>query len=89
MDKDKIIEVINKYYLNKLDQAEAWDIVEEYCIERGKEDDDKLFLFLTLCSKLQLFPVLLEDVFSYYRRNLGLIVLYKNTPKGKEILFIY
>ena len=91
MDKDKLINVTKRFYKNELSIPEAHIFLKEYCIERGKEDIEKIDIFLQMMTFSNQLGALMEFAINYYRREYDLVMLYKPIANSsdRDIILIY
>lgn len=72
MDREKAIEICNKYYQDQLDFEKVFNIIAEYALAKGKTQEQ-----IVLLSKvLAINPIALSSCFKYvvdyYRREYSL-----------------
>ena len=72
MDKEKAIEICNKFYKDQLGFDEALNIIVEYSLEKGKTQEQIVLLSKVLANITIVFSQCLQSVIDYYRREYSL-----------------
>lgn len=85
MDKDKFMALLEKHYSKRLTHSDALQLIFEYCLERGKEED--------ICRKfidvLPLTPYFLhcfEQALHWYKAKFNITEIMK--PQGEGWIVI-
>lgn len=85
MDKDKIIKII-KDYNNSQITSDSIELIQEYCIEKGKEPKDVSLFINTLVQMPVLLGNYMPEVIDYYKRKLELIEIKDKNNKLLNII---
>lgn len=72
MDRNKAIEICNKFYKDQFGFDEALNIIVEYSLEKGKTQEQIVLLSKVLAINPIVFAQCLQYVIDYYRREYSL-----------------
>ena len=95
MDKQKFLQLVQDYYNGVINQELAYELIYQYCIEKGKDKDaTKIFVgFITSFSNSSYNPFL-DRVMNTIIRDLGakyeITELHEVLPNGRtKLITIY
>lgn len=90
MDRQSVISFMQSYYNHSVSISDTQKFLKEYCIERGKKDDDNLAKFVLAASLGP--PTFLNYATQWYREKFNINILSKPSPNaigGAYIILIY
>ena len=90
MDRQSVISFMQSYYNHSVSQSDVQKFLKDYCIDRGKKDDDNLAKFILAAS---FYPyTFLNYAIQWYGEKFNINILSKPSPNvigGAEIILIY
>ena len=90
MKKELVIQYLWNKYKGNMTMQDAFTLLSTYCKENGKEDDSLIELFIILVSASGIIFNLVDEVLKKYKRQHGIIEVYKPTSlNGRNIILIY
>ena len=72
MDREQAIEICNKFYKDQLGFEEAFNIIAEYALAKGKTQEQIVLLSKVLAINPIVFSQCFQYVIDYYRREYSL-----------------
>ena len=73
MNRERAIGICNKFYQESLGFEEAFNIIAEYALEKGKTQEQIVLLSKVLAINPLAFSDCLRYIIDYYRREYSLI----------------
>ena len=90
MDRQSAISFMQSYYNHSVSINDIQKFLKDYCIDRGKKDDDNLAKFVLAASLDP--PIFLNYAIQWYRKKFNINILSKPSPNvigGAYIILIY
>lgn len=75
MDRNRVIELGNKYYVNKLTMEEAAELLSEYAKDRGKTNQQISLLMSALPALVMQLSSFIETALEWYAKKYHITII--------------
>ena len=91
MDKQRFVQIMNDFNKGMLNQQDAYDLIYEYCIDKGKKQEHvKLFTEFITSFTGPLFINCMNTIMQEWGTKYEIIEIHKVLPDGRtRIIKIY
>ena len=91
MDRDEIVRISRKVNEGSIDTNTACNLIAEYCIAKGKSEEDTNTFINYISGIVGLLPFYITTALSYFEREFLVYKLYSkpNIAGQRELLQIY
>ena len=75
MDRNRVIELGNKYYANNLTMEEAAELLSQYAVDRGKSNEQVTILLKVLPALVLQLASFIETALEWYAKKYHISIL--------------
>lgn len=76
MDRNRVIELGNKYYANNLTMEEAAELLSQYATDRGKTNEQVTLLLNVLPALVMQLSSFIQTALEWYAKKYHISILY-------------